>query len=129
MKSLYNYLNYLVTLASRSEVEQFLGEFFVKYRIFDIRFMERTNTKNLDTFAQLELTASKRRQIIESLKVANYVAGPIDDILYKIASLWIFGQHYKSQEIYIKISLGNANSNVICISFHVAEHPMIYPFK
>lgn len=32
-------------------------------------------------------------------------------------------------EIYIKISLGRPGSNSICISFHIAEHPMQYPFK
>jgi hypothetical protein len=32
-------------------------------------------------------------------------------------------------EVYIKISMGLYNSQVICISFHDAEHPMNYPFK
>lgn len=116
-------------MASRIEVEQFLTEFFVKYRIFDIRFVQRTNTKNLNTLAKFELTVSKWRHIIESLEIKNYVEGPIEDILYNIADMWVFGYDYKGHEIYIKISLGPANSHVICISLHVAEHIMLYPFK
>jgi hypothetical protein len=119
----------LITLASRLEVEQFLAEFFVKYQIFDIRFISRTNPKNVDTLVNLEMSTLKRRQIIEALTVANYVSGPIDDRLYGIASMWVFGCHHNSHEIYIKLSPGLTNVSVSCISFHVAEHPMIYPFK
>ena len=35
----------------------------------------------------------------------------------------------KNREIYIKIMLGCAGSQTICISFHIAEHPLSYPFK
>ena len=34
----------------------------------------------------------------------------------------------KEQEVYIKITLGRGTS-ALCISFHIAEHPMNYPFK
>jgi hypothetical protein len=110
-------------------VEQFLAEFFVKYKIFDIRFISRTNTKNVDTLARLEISTLKRRQIIESLTAENYVAGPVDDTLYGVSSMWVFGYRHESQEVYIKISLGHANLSVTCISFHIAERPMNYPFK
>ncbi|MCE6991854.1 hypothetical protein [Dyadobacter sp. CY323] len=116
-------------MASRLEVERFLAEFYVKYNIFDIRFISRTSTKNVDTLVNLEVSTLKRRQIIESLTVANYVAGPIDDVLYGIASLWVFGYRHNGHEIYIKISLGHLNLSVTCISFHIAEHPMFYPFN
>ena len=32
-------------------------------------------------------------------------------------------------DIIIKITLGQPNNSTICISFHLAEHPMNYPFK
>jgi hypothetical protein len=44
--------------------------------------------------------------------------------LYGGADMWIFGKTIKGQEVYIKITLGFAGAQVICISFHVAEHPM-----
>ena len=33
------------------------------------------------------------------------------------------------QEVYIKIAYGMPNSHAICISFHIAEFPMNYPYK
>ena len=35
----------------------------------------------------------------------------------------------KEREVYIKITLGYENGQTICISFHIAEHPLNYPFK
>lgn len=45
------------------------------------------------------------------------------------ADMWVFGVIIKRNEIYIKITLGLENSQVICISFHTAEHPLSFPFK
>jgi len=33
------------------------------------------------------------------------------------------------REVYIKITLGASDHSAVCISFHIAEHPMNYPFK
>jgi len=46
-----------------------------------------------------------------------------------IAPMWVFGKTVKNKEIYIKISLGKENTNAICISFHIAEYDLTYPFK
>jgi hypothetical protein len=43
--------------------------------------------------------------------------------------MWVFGKEVKQKEVYIKISMGIANNSAVCISFHVAEYPMIYPLK
>jgi hypothetical protein len=43
--------------------------------------------------------------------------------------MWVFGKEINKHEIYIKITMGQPNQSVICISFHIAEHPMIYPLK
>jgi hypothetical protein len=43
--------------------------------------------------------------------------------------MWVFGKLVNRKEVYIKISLGNENSGVVCISFHIAEYPMAYPYK
>ncbi|MCE7062557.1 hypothetical protein [Dyadobacter sp. CY343] len=116
-------------MASQVEVEQFLREFFVKYKIFNILFIERTNPKNAQTLLLLEISPAKRRTIIESLTFKDYVAGPLDDTLYGGSSLWVFGKAHQKEELYVKISLGRPNSNVLCISFHIAEYSMSYPFK
>ena len=43
--------------------------------------------------------------------------------------MWVVGKDVKGHEIYIKISLGRDNWQTICISFHIAEYRMKYPFK
>lgn len=43
--------------------------------------------------------------------------------------MWVFGKDIKGQEVYIKISLGQENTNTICVSFHIAEYKMNYKFK
>ena len=54
---------------------------------------------------------------------------PVIDLLNKRTEMWVFGKDVKEREVYIKITLGYQNGQTICISFHLAEHPMRYPFK
>ncbi|WP_342087642.1 hypothetical protein [Dyadobacter sp. OTU695] len=91
--------------------------------------MERKNPKNAQTLLLLEISPAKRRQIIEAITVDDYVEGPWADTLYQISDMWVFGKAFKEHQLYIKISMGRANANVLCISFHIAEKLMRYPFK
>jgi hypothetical protein len=43
--------------------------------------------------------------------------------------MWVFGKEVKQREVYIKITMGFPGTSTICISFHISEHPMKYPFK
>lgn len=43
--------------------------------------------------------------------------------------MWVFGKDVNGKELYIKIAMGQPGSNTICISFHIAEHPIQYAFK
>ena len=115
-------------MTAREDVQKFLNDFFAKYKVYDILFRDYRN-KNSQALLSLEITPNKRREIIESLQEEDYSQGPLDDTLYGIASMWVFGRSVKGTEVYIKISLGNFNSQVICISFHDAENTMNYPFK
>jgi hypothetical protein len=73
------------------------------------------------------MSPAQRKELILTLTLAQYVQGPLDDQLYGIASMWVFGATYKKIEIYIKISMGIKDNPVICISFHPAERPLVYP--
>ena len=115
-------------MATQDEVSHFLQAFFAKYKVFDIIFRD-SRPKNAQTLLDLEITPIKRREIVESLTIADYSEGPLDDRLYGIASMWVFGKTHKKSELYIKISMGAASNPVICISFHPAAHPINYPFK
>lgn len=115
-------------MATKDEVSQFLNEFKVKMSIFSILFRDERR-KNTQALLSLEMSWESRKKVIENLAVDDYWEGPLDDKLYGVASLWVFGKYLKEIEIYIKISMGRPNSSVLCISFHEAEYPMTYPFK
>jgi hypothetical protein len=115
-------------MTTEAEVEHFLKDFQQKLRVFEILFRDERN-KNLQTLANLDITRNMRRKIVEQLERQDYSEGPLDDNLYGMASMWVFGKVVKQQEVYIKISMGQPGSNVICISFHIAAMPMKYPFK
>ncbi|MGV3539477.1 MAG: hypothetical protein ACO1OQ_06670 [Rufibacter sp.] len=115
-------------MTTKEQVQLFLSDFKVKMQTFDILFRDERR-KNTQALLLLEIPPAQRRKIIESIAVADYSQGPLDDTLYGIASLWVFGKQVKQTEYYIKISMGLANQRVICISFHPAQYPMQYPFK
>lgn len=115
-------------MANENEVEQFLNEFKQKLSIFNIVFLD-SRKKNTVSALGLEIIPAKRKEIIKNIKVLDYSEGPIDDKLFGSAGLWVFGKIFKKKEIYIKITLGKPGLNTICISFHLAEHKMKYPFK
>ena len=78
---------------------------------------------------ELDITQSQRELIVKSFLPQDYVQGPVIDELNKLKEIWVFGKDVKGREVYIKISLGYQNGRTICISFHIAEHPLKYPFK
>lgn len=115
-------------MATRSEVEQFLNQFKVKLDIWGIFFMDNRE-KNKHTMAQLNFRSLERLNVVKSIELEDYSEGPIKDELNGFGEMWVFGKDVEGHEIYIKITLGRPGSNTICISFHIAEHPMQYPFK
>ena len=115
-------------MATKEQVEDFLKRLKEKIKVFEIVFREDRG-KNQQTLATLEITPTYRKQVIMNIEPEDYVEGPIVDTLNKMGEMWVFGKDVKGNEVYIKIMLGLPNSSTICISFHIAEHPMTYPFK
>lgn len=115
-------------MASKEEVENFLRQFFQKLKVFDIIFLDNRD-KNARALVTLDIKAHDRIGIIKKIKVKDYSEGPIIDTLNGRGDMWVFGKDVKKREVYIKISLGHPDTSTICISFHLAEHPMKYPYK
>jgi hypothetical protein len=109
-------------------IEKFLRDFKYKKKVYQILFRDDRG-KNQQTLLDLEITSKKREEIIDSIDVKDYVDGPQKDLLYAGADMWVFGKQVKGQDVYIKISMGVPGSSVICISFHIAERTLSYPFK
>src|SRR6056297_1068249 len=103
--------------SKENEVKKFIENFKTKLKIFDIIFLNKRQ-KNTQALLDLEITPNQRKEIIESIEVLDFVEGPFQEKLYKMSEMWVFGKTVKDKEVYIKITLGNPNQPVICISFH-----------
>lgn len=115
-------------MVTKEQVEAFLEELHTKMKIFGILFRDDRD-KNKKTLQELEIVPSYRKVIVENLRVEDYVQGPVVDELNRHGEMWVFGKDVKGREIYIKVMIVDATSQTICISFHFAEHPLVYPFK
>jgi len=125
---LYLYTDFILHMASKQEVETYLKELKVKIKIFGMLFLDGRG-KNQQTLHDLEISPAKRKEIIGSLKAEDYSQGPLDEKMHGILPMWVFGKQVKKKEVYIKVSMGIENNRAVCISFHIAENPLNYPFK
>lgn len=115
-------------MSTELEVKAFLADFKIKMNMWGILIRD-DRSKNTQTLIDLEISHKDRNQILQALEAEDYSEGPLNEVLYKGAKMWVFGKMIKGTEVYIKITLGITGSNVICISFHIAEHAMHYPLK
>ena len=115
-------------MVSIEEVRAFLDQFNTKVHVFGILFRD-DRPKNREALQILDITPLQREVVVKSLQVQDYVEGPVIDELNRKSEMWVFGKDVKGREVYIKITLGYQNGQTICISFHIAEYPLLYPFK
>lgn len=115
-------------MVTKEQVEKFLEELHTKMQIFGILFRDDRD-KNRITLQELEIIPSYRKVVIENLRAEDYVQGPVVDELNRFGEMWVFGKDVKGREIYIKVMIVGTTKQTICISFHFAEHPLVYPFK
>ena len=91
--------------------------------------------KNKQTIASLGYQLDDVKNTILGLSVEDYAEGPLIDRKGYAGDFWVFGTIIEDKEIYIKLKVKNINStgdkqlSTLCISFHFAEHAIIYPFK
>ncbi len=66
---------------------------------------------------------------IYNLKPDNYSTGPEPDY-GKPGNVWIFGKNIRGREVYIKLKVTAADIGKIakCISFHIADRRIKYPY-
>ena len=114
-------------MSLESGVSRFLSTFKTNFNVFGILYLDRD--KNAQALLDFDIVATERDRLIREIEIEDYSEGPKEEKIYNKVEYWVFGKKVKSQEVYIKISLGNFGSTVICISFHIAEQPMIYPFR
>jgi len=101
-----------------------LGQFGIKFDIWGIFYLDRD--KNEEAIKALGITPIARDEIVRQIKADDYVETLVADFF---GEMWVFGRDMDGTELYIKIALGQPNSKTVCISFHIAEHPIHYAFK
>lgn len=110
------------------EIHSFLEEFKVKLNVWGVVFRDDRG-KNTQALFDLDITRNDRIALLKKLVKEDYSEGPLKEKLNYGADMWVFGKELKGKEIYIKIAMGVSGTQVICISFHLAEFKMNYPLK
>ena len=111
-------------IKTKQEVEEFLDQFGVKLDVWGIIYLDRE--KNEEALKALGITPKARDVIVRQVRSDDYVETLSADYF---GEMWVFGRDMDGVELYIKIALGSPNSQTICISFHIAEHPISYAFE
>ena len=86
--------------------------------------------ENIDALAELGLTKKNRKDEILALSVADYCKGPSPDS-DKPGEIWVFGKCVGGKEVYIKLKIAHIGNEKIakCLSFHVAQRTLCFPFR
>jgi hypothetical protein len=113
-------------MTERHQVELFL--LLMRTTAAD-RFLLRDRQKNRDAFALLGITSREAQAHVVALTVGDYVSGPSANLDRPGEEVWVFGARVRGSEIYIKLAVITDPCACICISFHEAEQPMVYPFR
>lgn len=115
---------------SPEEIEQFL-KIFKSY--WAGKVVPRLDSKNDDTLAILGITPKHRVEEVKRLQYTDYFRGPSPDHDGSVGKeWWEFGLWVKGHEIYIKICIvkkENGRYRGRCMSFHIAQETITYPFK
>ncbi len=110
---------------NNNDVKIFLEEFKANMSAFGVLYANRD--KNTQTLADLEITPKFRDNVLSELKIEDYCQGPLANDQFGTNPMWVFGVNVKNQEVYIKITILPTKS--FCVSFHISEHRLKYPFK
>jgi hypothetical protein len=115
-------------VTSVEEAADLLRDIRERIRQFNILFMNG-RVKNSQTLMNLGIMAAEQKEIISRLQAKNYCGGPDPDEKYPWKSVSVFGTIFRGVELYIKFSVGEEGTPVVCLSFHESDRPMFYPFK
>jgi len=92
-------------MATEEDVEQFLRDFKYKLRFWGL-FFRSDRDKNFKTLTALEFRLEDVKKELDELGVNHYAEGPIKEVIYQGADMWIFGKLIQNREVYIKITMG-----------------------
>jgi len=113
-------------MPEKEEINRFLGNFKKSINKHSLHVLKRD--KNIKTIVELGFKLLDVSDEILRLTYMDYIDGPKTDYDDNYPGvLWEFGKNIKYEDIYIKLKL--SDDKPVCISFHVAEKKLAYPFK
>ncbi len=85
---------------------------------------------NYYTIVDLEYDISDIVERIKELIVSDFSERIVDKDDLEPPALFVFGKEINKKQVYIKLKIKNneRNGRVLIISFHYAEHKMLFPF-
>lgn len=116
---------------TEEEISNFLEEFMSCEKLFVVDERE----ENKETLEILGITPKHRLEEIRCLKYTDYSQGPSPDHINPAHKVYVFGKNVRGRkgkdEVYIKIKTFELSGEKCgkCLSFHIAERPLNYPFK
>jgi hypothetical protein len=113
-------------LASPHEITEFLKKF---KHILTQGFIIIPRNEYKATISYLGITISDVKAIISQLTYKNYLNGPEKDKGRQGNMIWEFGVHIQGEAIYIKLSDDFSFNRAKCLSFHIAVHPIEFPYR
>ena len=84
-------------MANEQEIRAFLQNFHLKMQIWGI-FVRDDRGKNTQTLLDLEITKDQRNKVLNSILIADYIEGPLLELLNGGADMWVFGKLLKKKE-------------------------------
>lgn len=101
----------------------------IKKLITENKYIIVERDKTMETMALFGIDFDTVKEIILELTPKDYFNGPIEDRDIKNEYIWEFGKKIFDKEIYIKLKIIDEEDIGKCISFHIAEKEINYPFK
>ena len=116
------------TSATIKDVNDFLTQMKLCLTMLGGHVFYNTREKNKQLIAQMDwYKEDQKKEWLLKLEAGDYYEGPDANEQPGLSSVWKFGKRIKGHLCYIKIFL--QKPNVVCISFHLAEHDMYLPLK
>ncbi|UOF90510.1 hypothetical protein LSG31_22070 [Fodinisporobacter ferrooxydans] len=114
-------------MASIEEINQFLS-FAREYKAKNkLDFIKGPQEKYL--LGELGISIKDAFAMLDLLTFENYYRGPSPDHAKPNQQVWEFGIEEVPADIYIKLTIRKTRNDLLFMSFHFAERPIVYPYK
>lgn len=118
-------------ILSKDEINEYLQK--IKDAVASGRFRFIGRKKNIESLAVAGILPSHVKKYILQLTYTDYFGGPEEeqDDNFAAGSILFFGADIEGYEFYIKVKIESRTGEdyVVCLSFHIAERPIHYPYK